>query len=233
MAQPIAPAPAVVTQPQGIQNFYTFGSFLSLTAAATIVTIVVTALSSAFDWRYHASFPFFVALAVSLFGDAYAAYQARQPGNPSSSKTALSFRIPLVFLNGCLIYTTAVGGAALATKKGGDATSSPATAAVEVKETAKALDAQNVSAPVRRVAIAVASATTKFEECLKEEKPGVDCATLLDAVQPAELRVQTTSHSERALTDDLLRDFSQLEATAQQASRQESPLARLGGGTGG
>jgi hypothetical protein len=66
---------------------------------AGAVWTVAGALSHAFQWEYPRYFPFALALIFAVIGDFVA-----------KNKDALVKRSILWFLNGCLIYTTAVGG---------------------------------------------------------------------------------------------------------------------------
>jgi len=82
-----------------IKNFYTWGSFLSLSVSAGAIWTVLGALSHAFDWAYPKYVPFILAVIFSVFGDLAA-----------KNDSSWISRLPLWFLNGCLIYVTAVGG---------------------------------------------------------------------------------------------------------------------------
>ena len=82
---------------QEIRNFYTWGSFLSLSVAAGAVWTVAGALSHAFEWEYPRYFPPLLALLFSIAGDF--AVKSRDP---------YPKRMLLWVLNGCLIYTTAL-----------------------------------------------------------------------------------------------------------------------------
>lgn len=91
---------------QAIRNFYTWGSFLSLSVAAGAVWTVAGTLSYAFTWSYPRYFPLILAAVFSVMGD-FAA-------NTGPNKKPLRVRVPLWFLNACLIFTTAIGGSELA-----------------------------------------------------------------------------------------------------------------------
>src|SRR5258706_16376167 len=89
-----------------IKNFYTWGSFLSLSVAAGAIWTVAGTFSYAFAWSYPRYFPLLLAPLFSVMGDIAA--------NTRPQKNPLRMRAPLWFLNACLIYTTAIGGAELA-----------------------------------------------------------------------------------------------------------------------
>jgi hypothetical protein len=214
----------------GVQNFYTYGSFLSLTAAAAIVTVVVTAISNAFSWSYHPSFPLFVALLVSLLGDRYTVHEASRS---DQEVLRAHLRLPLVFLNGCLIYTTSVGGAsAFSPPRQEPAAMRVTEVAEEIEENSREATRHGTSETVLFAAQALGGAAARFRECIEDGNSGVVCQESLPEVEFARLEIQmeALSPEERLLGHALLRDFDRLQATAPMVEGAEVGLARLARG---
>jgi hypothetical protein len=107
---PIVSEPQSERSAQTATDLFSWGALAGLTGASTAVTVITGTLSAAFSWKYPTWVPFGVAFVivasadVTLMRDRRAARMNR-------------IRPVLWLLNTCLVFTTAVGGAHLATAR--------------------------------------------------------------------------------------------------------------------
>jgi len=209
------------------KSFYTYSSFATLASATAIVTTVVTAVSGAFSWEYPGWFPLAVAVVVSFIGDL-----AVHKSSVFELKAYL-VRLPVWALNGCLIYTMAVGSASLAVGNPRAEVARDVTATAGEVATSATRVAQGSSAtPVKEAADSVSKSVEEFKECMsgsaKEDCTRVLTPEIAMHLDNAIVSDASTPETRRALTE-LKTNYLALreKAIARKTQKPASGLDRL------
>jgi hypothetical protein len=112
-AEELAAPPITVSAPPSDDSekrhddsLYTWSTTLSVAGLASALWVMLGALSSAFTWAYPGWVPLLLALALVIVSDV-----AQQAAKRVAATQPLLPRALLWFLNSCLVYTTALGGA--------------------------------------------------------------------------------------------------------------------------
>jgi hypothetical protein len=198
-----------------MKNFFSYGSFLTLTTSTAVMTTVATAMSTAMHWSFPAWFPLLIALLTAMFGD-YIAHK----DEAKAQKGKYRDRVPLWFLNGCLIFTTSVGSASLASG-GAEKGATAATQAAEAQVVAKQVESMATASEVKAVAGEVTLALDAFAECMKTEAAEKCKGTLtpdLERKLRAALDSPTLAEQDKALTLDISSHLLAVRAAAEIAN---------------